>query len=254
MIKIDRLPTPSELTEEKKKELTNRYKQDPKKSVWNQTYIKNTLLMMSHNKCFYCETQFSDSGDLEIEHFHPKSLYQDEVVKWENLLLACSSCNRHKGNLDTGKSRIINPTVDNPRNYICLTSRYLLKGYDAEGIGKSTLQNVLGYDARWRLAEIFSGIYCRLGKELEILFNKFKGKKTSKYSRYSINNLIDKLITIFRYAQPENEYSAAIATLILTDDNFKFLWNLIKENQWEDQALNKLYLTSKNIALHYDIK
>ena len=34
---------------------------------------------------------------MEVEHFHPKSLYPNEVISWENLLPICKRCNSSKG-------------------------------------------------------------------------------------------------------------------------------------------------------------
>ncbi len=46
-------------------------------------------------KCCYCETAFVKG---EIEHFRPQSKYSWLKNDWENLLLSCTDCNRHKSN------------------------------------------------------------------------------------------------------------------------------------------------------------
>ena len=44
-------------------------------------------------RCCWCE----DSAATDIEHIWPKSLYPQRTFRWENYLLACAGCNRHKG-------------------------------------------------------------------------------------------------------------------------------------------------------------
>lgn len=86
MIQLQTIPKPIELTSKVVQELTTLYKQDGT-LVWQQRYIKKALLDMSYNKCCYCECNIiEESNYLEVEHFHPKNLYPDEVVSWENLL------------------------------------------------------------------------------------------------------------------------------------------------------------------------
>ena len=59
MIKLNRGECPKELTDEVKEELTELYKKDKEKDVWNSPKIKKplkeALLEMSHGKCSYCE-------------------------------------------------------------------------------------------------------------------------------------------------------------------------------------------------------
>ncbi len=44
-------------------------------------------------RCCWCE----DSAATDVEHIRPKSLYPERTFRWENYLLACAGCNRHKG-------------------------------------------------------------------------------------------------------------------------------------------------------------
>jgi uncharacterized protein (TIGR02646 family) len=247
MIRINRVKAPAELNENEVKELTEIYKKDSSKPVWNQPYIKEALLGMSHNKCFYCERHYSSPGDLAIEHFHPKGQYKEEVVNWDNLLLSCSRCNRNKGILDTKKFRIINPTEDDPRKYICLTKKYLLQGIDDNGVGKFTIETLFKNDI-WDMALEYMEIYHRIGKELADIKHAYTGNMTSGYK----NKIIDRLIAILKYAQPNKPYCAAIATLIINDDNFQFLYELLKKDgEVLDRELEKLYDIAEECALEY---
>ena len=101
MIKLNRGECPKELTDEVKEELTELYKKDKEKDVWNSPKIKKTLkealLEMSHGKCSYCECALGiESKDVTIDHFLPKKSHEGLVVEWENLFPACLRCNRKK--------------------------------------------------------------------------------------------------------------------------------------------------------------
>ena len=72
MIKLNRGECPKELTDEVKEELTELYKKDKEKDVWNSPKIKKTLkealLEMSHGKCSYCECALGiESKDVTID-------------------------------------------------------------------------------------------------------------------------------------------------------------------------------------------
>lgn len=146
MIKLTRGECPQELTEDVKVVLTQLYRQNKEKDVWNSPKIKKplkqALMDMSYNKCIFCECMLGiESKDVTIDHFKPKSKHEDIVVEWENLLPACLRCNRKKVDND---SKIINPCIDQPKEYLGLINnhRYRLKGIDSEGIGKNTIDVV----------------------------------------------------------------------------------------------------------------
>ena len=71
--------------------------------------VKAQLRNDQEGKCAYCDTFFVESTG-EVEHFRPKTAYRQQkggtehrpgyyalAYAWENLLLACPCCNRHKG-------------------------------------------------------------------------------------------------------------------------------------------------------------
>lgn len=94
----------------------------------NQAFdeIRSTLRSMASGleRCMYCE----DSAGTDIEHFWPKSLYPERAFSWENYLLACSGCNsnykRDQFPLDeAGQPLLIEPTSEEPREHLVLTSK-----------------------------------------------------------------------------------------------------------------------------------
>jgi|SRR5690606_5301564 len=56
--------------------------------------IKEALDRLYHKKCAFCEQR---SEKPHVEHFRPKVVYHWLAYSWDNLLLACASCNSSKG-------------------------------------------------------------------------------------------------------------------------------------------------------------
>lgn len=125
MIFVDRnrVPTPEILTSPRilsVQEKTNSLLQKPSShlgqlrlsfdsSAINQT--RAALTKLFHGKCAYCESPSTGGAFLhDIEHFRPKRLSQKDGLElthyawlaytWENLLIACTSCNRPRKNGD----------------------------------------------------------------------------------------------------------------------------------------------------------
>lgn len=65
------------------KTYTDRYK---------QIDLKRELGIRQNHKCCYCESDISSRSD--VEHWRPTSLYPWLAYSWDNLLLACQTCNQ----------------------------------------------------------------------------------------------------------------------------------------------------------------
>jgi len=82
--------------------------------------VAGILARMSgkRSRCMFC----GDSRGMDIEHFWPVVPYKDRTFLWENLLWACSECNRKKGNrfdLDpAGRPLLIDPTAEDPWDFL----------------------------------------------------------------------------------------------------------------------------------------
>jgi len=76
--------------------------------------IKQKLIEASYGKCAFCESMPAESGNIEVEHFRPKSIYYNLTFDWDNLLPVCRKCNEAKSDYDTGENPIVNPVKDNP--------------------------------------------------------------------------------------------------------------------------------------------
>lgn len=83
-------------------------------SYYRNELIKEALFGSSGEKCAFCECKPGEGGNIEVEHFKPKSLYPKLTFDWLNLLPSCRKCNGSKSDHDTGSSPIINPYDTDP--------------------------------------------------------------------------------------------------------------------------------------------
>ena len=87
-------------------------------SHYRHKNIQDALFASSHHKCAFCECKPGESGNMEVEHFEPKSLYPDLTFEWDNLLPSCRKCNEHKLGFDTRTDPIINPAIEDPEQLL----------------------------------------------------------------------------------------------------------------------------------------
>lgn len=80
--------------------------------------IQTALFSSSHHKCAFCECRPGESGNIEVEHFEPKSLYPDLAFEWANFLPSCRKCNEEKSDSDTRTNPIINPAIEDPEKLL----------------------------------------------------------------------------------------------------------------------------------------
>lgn len=128
MIKLELPEKPAELTPEKERELVEKFKADGS-AVWKKSYITKPLLAMTNNKCAYSEQALNqESAYMEVDHFKHKNLYQDEVVRWGNLLPSCKKCNDTKSDWDVMAHPIVNPLAEcGPKHiYSAVLSTHIL--------------------------------------------------------------------------------------------------------------------------------
>lgn len=92
---------------------SSRYKQDD---------IKDALKQHYQNKCAYCE-QYVERWD--VEHYRPKKIYYWLAYSWDNLLLACPTCNQnYKGDhfkISQQQAQYTNAAI---QNIHCLCESY----------------------------------------------------------------------------------------------------------------------------------
>jgi uncharacterized protein (TIGR02646 family) len=103
--------------------------------------IKEVLFATSSGKCAFCECIPSEGGNIEVEHFKPKSIYPNYTFSWDNFLPSCRNCNGSKGVHDTVITPIVNPYDIDPSD--CFSYDFLLiKAVEGnnEDIANETIQ------------------------------------------------------------------------------------------------------------------
>ena len=72
------------------------------KSIWQDKGLKQAFINASNGKCWYCEANVTERGDVPIDHFRPKNrVHEDKAHEgywwlacdWTNYRYACSYCN-----------------------------------------------------------------------------------------------------------------------------------------------------------------
>ncbi|KAA6341143.1 hypothetical protein EZS27_011029 [termite gut metagenome] len=230
MIKLE-LPTkPEELTDEVEKQLIAKYKAD-KTPVWRKEYIKKPLLEMSHDKCAFSEQKLnSQSAYMEVEHFKPKSLYEDEVVRWGNLLPICKKCNAAKGNWDVNQLPIVNPLIDYPRNHLFVRG---FRFYKKDEKGKNTIDAVALND-RNHFVDTRLKIGSWIADNLKACFKNQKNDLGNSIEKHETLSMIKKRLKDCGSKEP---YSAVLSTYILYElPEYGEMERFLKENNlWDDE-------------------
>ena len=236
MIKLQRPEKPAQLTDERIAELIAEFKLS-EKSVWKQSYITKPLLEMSFGKCCFCETKINEESKyMEVEHFHPKSKYKDEVVDWDNLLPICKRCNGKKSDHDTKLEPIINPVIDDPKIHLKLENNYRFSGITE--MGSLTISaKVLHLNDSLRLVKKRFDIGEKIIEELIDLLDMTNYFSHTK-SNYDKNRIVGKLERLMIEGTKEYEYSATAATLILEDMNYQKIKQLFIDNKlWKTEFI-----------------
>ncbi len=74
-------------------------------AVYKANAVRAALDQLFHGKCAYCETFYSASSPVDVEHFRPKSAVLEDpghpgywwlAAHWDNLLPSCIDCNRSR--------------------------------------------------------------------------------------------------------------------------------------------------------------
>ncbi|WP_195459326.1 HNH endonuclease [Pediococcus acidilactici] len=243
MIFIKRTAPPKQLTDEVVKKLTNLYKEE-QSNVWSKKYIKDALLNMSHNKCCYCEAPLDQQGlYMQVEHFHPKSSYPEEVVDWDNLLPVCPTCNSKKRELDTVKVSFINPSKENPKNLFILNNYRFEPKEDNEKANRTI--KVLGLNS---IDKLMIARF-RVGSTLLERIKKLCESVSANQNDYDllVSNATE-LVGVLESVQKDKAYSATSSSLLINSGYYKKIKKVFIENSVWDEDLKKLDSEARKIA------
>lgn len=235
MIKIDRTPAPPELTADVVDAKTKAFKANHDLAVWKEPYIIKGLLEMSHSKCCYCECRLDEESKyMEVEHFHHKDTYEDEVVFWDNLLPSCKKCNDHKGDHDTVNEPIVDPSKQDPKDHLVFYC-YQLRG--KTDVGEMT-ENVLNLnDSKHHVLPRFR-ICNTLTSTLSDLFDT-ASSLTAATPKGNKTRFRNRLIRFLQQCQPEEPYTAVKATTVSNDKKYNDIISLLKPlGMWEEPLVS----------------
>lgn len=191
------------------------YKDIPKEeknnlvSKYNHIEVKNALIKSSFSKCAFCESIPSESGNVEIEHYYPKSIYPNETFNWINFLPCCRKCNESKSNHDTKKEPIINPYDVEP-NDVFIYELFNIKEKDStlKNIAKKTIDVCsLNSQRLWKpRAEILLAIH-QFSSDLHNLIEEFKEADTERKKTNKLKNIRETIDRIEDLMKPNERYS-----------------------------------------------
>ena len=228
MIKLELPLKPESLTPEFQAEMTQEFIDSGKsKSVWHIDWLREAVLQMAFGKCCYSEIRLNEESKyLEIEHFHHKDGYPNEVMQWGNLLPSCKKCNATKNDHDTVEEPIVNPFIDNPKDFF----RFKNYRYAPQNEKARLTIDVLALNDR----DHFVTPRFTIGNEImdqveDCLINIDNVDNSRKRRRY-----ITRLKSLLEQGNRTKEYAALVATTILSDENYKAIEEqLIDKGHWD---------------------
>lgn len=230
MIPVRRSAAPPQLTLEAKKELIKKFLSE-KKDVWNQAFIRDGLMQMSHGKCVYCEARLDEkSMYMEVEHFLPKSRYPLLVVEWDNLLASCKHCNASKSDHDPCIYPIVNPSKNAPNLHLSMHN-YFFTGIDDLGIltiEVLDLNDLRNVQPRF----VIGNAVMQLIEEVRVALKTFQ-KENSVSSR---NRALRSVRRILKECAPDSEYSVTVATIVSQSQTFSVSKAIMQKIElWSDE-------------------
>ena len=241
MIKINKLTKPSILSDSFVQTKTQAYKANKKLTPWKHIDIATALRKETHDKCCYCESKIGRKDSFpEVEHFKPKSKYEDDVLDWSNLICVCSRCNKKKWDHDVVLYPIINPTTEQPNMHIYLSHALTLNGFTDKGkltILKLDLNNKEKiYISRCTVALALSTKLYSV--ELEI--NNIDDIKTKA-------KIVNTIEDILQECLEDSEFSALCSTIVVNSSSFRIAMQKLRDiNLWDDEMQDMLQIASRN--------
>ncbi len=246
MIQLEAYPKPVELTDELVADLTAKFKDDGT-AVWKKKFITDALEAMSYRKCAYCECKLNEEGKyLQVEHFHHKDKYKDEVVLWSNLLPSCNRCNLKKGTHDTVLKPLIHPVRDAPKEHLSF-QQYRFKGKTE--IGERTIKK-LRLNDRKHLQNKRYEIGSKLLEEVEDVLEKVRDfKQGINTSVRKLDKISDIFWNLMEECTPQASYAATTSTILLNDDAYPKIKTFLQTQNLWNEAFEQLEAAVQYCAL-----
>lgn len=213
---------------DKKKFLLSHYRCDE---------IKTALSDSSYGKCAFCESRPETSGNLEVEHFVPKSLYPEQTFEWDNLLPICRNCNQAKSDHDTMKDPILNPSKTDPERAL---SYKLIRicphdGSTSEEIACRTIEvcNLNRYELCNARAHLLTS-FTKYMEDLKAAINDIKGCINNRQQHTKLLKLRDSLDMIDSLLTDDSLYAGYCRWLVKNEfPEYLEAKNLLSQKQTE---------------------
>lgn len=194
--------------------------------------IKDILFESTYRKCAFCEGFPEDNGNIEVEHFHPKSLYPEEAFSWENFLPCCRKCNGAKDAHDTKTQPIINPYMNNPEDHLAISSSMRVVGKDE--IGLRTIE-VCGLKGT-RLYRPYSELlvqFLQYDDDLKDALKEYSLKKTATTKKNQLVKIKESIERLERLMNKKSKYSFFCSSFILSSESYQTAKKLISVSSEE---------------------
>lgn len=194
--------------------------------------IKNALVNSSHSKCAYCECMPAEGGNIEVEHFLPKSIYPCLAFEWLNLLPSCKKCNEHKGVHDSGCEVIVNPYEIDPSDtfYYQDIAMKPAPGVKRE-IAERTIE-VCSLNSSRLLkprAMILVGLR-EFSSEIASAVQSYRDADTDRKRSYRLRAIRRSVERIERLAAPTEKYSAFCGAFLKSSDEYQAAISILVES------------------------
>ncbi len=182
-----------------------------KNSMWvhyRHQDIKEKLFASSHQKCAFCEAKPAESGNIEVEHFKPKSLYPELAFEWDNFLPVCRKCNDSKSNHDTGIEPIVDPSCDDPETIFTYSFINIIPKDDKNEIADRTIEicdlnSERLYEARAKLLKAL----CSHEKQVKAWIQEILLADTQRKRITRINRLRDSMEILESLTNSDQPYA-----------------------------------------------
>ncbi|CEJ73610.1 conserved hypothetical protein [[Clostridium] sordellii] len=238
MIKINKQAEPPKILLDNKEKWTNNlmeavkkygsYKKIPRdekeKLLKNYKHrdIQSILFDSSYMKCVFCECKPAEGGNIEVEHFAPKSLYPHLTFEWSNLLPICRNCNGSKSNHDTLNSVIINPSEADPDRYFDFKTLKMVTSDTSpnKDISENTLNVIsnLNSPSLFRVRADLLYTLATYEDDLEYHIKEIESSGTERQRSIRINKLKKSLELIEELCKPNEKYSGFVKNYVFKSD------------------------------------
>lgn len=167
---------------------------------YNHPDNKAALKTASNNKCMYCESDVLTVDHGEIEHFRPKSIYENLTYDWENLGFVCHRCNHAKLAKFDEETPYIDPYSEDPQNHIVFC------GFEAKPLRQCERGELTILDLKLNRPDLRENRIEKL-KEIDAFIAAWKNKTNTTLKQRALTQLI-------QLAQPGNEYSSMVKSYL----------------------------------------